>query len=488
MRPFGRSATLACFNLLDLVHEAPEVMAQATRGALDLVRDGVLSPPSPLTVMPVSKAQAAFRMMQAGKHTGKMVLSFQDDAAEVMVERGSLRSLRLNPDATYLLVGGLGGLGRSLARMMAGLGARHLAFVSRSGAAGGHDAQAVLAELQQLDGMTVKAYAADAADADALARALELCSSELPPIAGVFQLAMVLRDSLYEAMTHAQWAEALRPKVQGTWNLHEYFGHDRPLDFFVNLSSISGIIGNKGQANYAAGSTFQDAVANERRRAGLKGVSVDLGIMLDVGVIAEKGSVGDLRRWEEVIGVREPLFHALMKTVIDGQQQQQQDQGGELSIPPQIAIGLGTADVFDAAGATRPDYFADDKRFSPLTAPESDAHNAGMSAGGAVGSTSQAASLQLRLAGATTRAEAVQIIKDGLVDKIANILQTPSLEIDASRPIYLHGVDSLVAMEVRNWIRREMEAQVAIFDILEAVPMAQFAEKVADRSKLVQLT
>ncbi|PSN64199.1 beta-ketoacyl synthase domain-containing protein [Corynespora cassiicola Philippines] len=473
MRPFSRSATFACFNLLDLVEQAPEVMAEAMRETFTLVRRGVLASPHPLSVLPLNRIEDAFRMMQSGKHLGKLVITFKGNPEIPLLQRPH-EVQTLSPDSTYLLAGGLGGLGRSLARMLVSLGARRLAFVSRSGASTA-DSQAVVNELIQL-GATVKTYCADISDENALREALNCCSKELPPIKGVFQMAMLLRDSLYETMTHAQWVEATLPKIQGTWNLHEYFDHGHALDFFINLSSMSGIIGNKGQANYAAGSTFQDAIAHHRRSMGLKGLSLDLGIMLDVGVIAEQGSTGDLKRWEEVIGIREPLFHALMKAVI---QEEQQIHAGA-GIPAQICVGLGTAEAFDAAGVSRPDYLTDDIRFSPLSAGGSDIKSTLGKQGAPVG-----ADVKSRLAAATSKAQAADLIVDALVGKVADILQTPSAEIDASRPIYLYGVDSLVAMEVRNWIRREMGAQVAIFDILEAVPITQLARKIAERSRSV---
>ncbi|KAH9865621.1 hypothetical protein J1614_009206 [Plenodomus biglobosus] len=365
MRPFSRSATFACFNLLDLVDQAPEVMAEAMRETFELVRQGVLRSPYPLTVLPLNQIQDAFRTMQSGKHQGKLVITFKGNP-EITVLQRSQDALKLSPDGTYLLVGGLGGLGRSIAKMLVGLGARSLAFVSRSGATN-EDSRAVVSELIQLEAK-VNTYRTDISDENALREVLDRCDHELPPIKGVFQLAMVLRDSLYETMTHTQWVEASLPKIQGTSNLHQYFDQSYALDFFISLSSISGIIGNKGLANYAAGSTFQDAMAHHRRRAGLRGVSLDLGIMLDVGVIAEHGSTGDLKRWEEVIGVREPLFHALIKAVISGQQQ------ADLSatIPPQICVGLGTAEAFDATDVTRPDYLIDDIRFSKLSHWECD--------------------------------------------------------------------------------------------------------------------
>ncbi|KAB8275838.1 KR domain-containing protein [Aspergillus minisclerotigenes] len=144
-------------------------------------------------------------------------------------------------------------------------------------------------------------------------------TTDLPPIAGVVQMAMMLRGTLFEKMSYADWTQPLRSKIQGTLNLHNYFSATRPLDFFLICSSISGIFGNPDQTQYAAGNTFQDALAHHRRSQGLKGEAVNLGIMRDVGILAEQGATGKLAAWEAVLGIREKPFHALMKSLINSE-------------------------------------------------------------------------------------------------------------------------------------------------------------------------
>lgn len=89
-------------------------------------------------------------------------------------------------------------------------------------------------------------------------------------------------------MTFEQMTASIRPKVQGTRNLYEYFPKD--LDFFLMLSSIAGIAGSRGQSNYAAGNTFQDAFAKYRAGQNLRATSINLGTVVGVGYIAENES------------------------------------------------------------------------------------------------------------------------------------------------------------------------------------------------------
>lgn len=478
MRPFIKCTTFAFINLTNFFDDHKDIAGQILQDMFALVHKGVLYAPSPLTAYPVGEIESAFRTMQRGKHRGKLALSYPD-GAQAKVYRRARDALRLDPSATYLIVGGLGGLGRSLAREFVACGAQNIAFLSRSGAAGA-EAQSLVEELSAR-GALVKAYRADVADEASFLAAMEQCSREMPQVRGVVQMAMVLRDSVLENMSYADWTVPLRPKVQGTWNLHRFFDHSRPLDFFIACSSVSGVCGNAGQAQYAAGNTYQDALAQHRRAQGLKAVSVNLGIMRDVGAIAETAGVGNnLSQWEDVLGIREPAFHALVKSLIARQRGDDHDSS---ACPAQVCTGLGSADLIAAHGLSLPYYFSD-PRLGPL-AVTSAAAAAAQSSSASGGAGEQGTSLASRLAAAGGPEQAAEVILDALVRKVADMLQIPASEVDPGRPMYRYGVDSLVALEVRNWITRELKANVALLEILAAVPMAAFAAKIAEKSKLV---
>ncbi|KAK1749579.1 beta-ketoacyl synthase domain-containing protein [Echria macrotheca] len=462
MLPFAKQTTFTLINLWAMMEEAPQLMQGIVAETFANLRKGIIRAPVPLTVYPVAQHQDAFRLMQAGKHQGKLVLSYEGPN-EVPVLRRPRDLLQLDPSATYLLVGGLGGLGRSLASMMISSGARHLAFLSRHGAESSAAAKDTIDKLRA-DGCTVQVYKADVADRDSLNEALRSCALALPPIRGVVQMAMVLRDGVFANMTHDQWREATRPKVQGTWNLHEAFPCHHDLDFFIILSSCASVFGNRGQANYAAAGAYQDGLARHRRQLGLKAVSVDLGIMLDVGVLAEKGAAGDLAAMEQHLGIHEYEFHGLMRAVINGQLQNEPET--------QIITGLATSAIAAKSGMPRPAYLGH-PRFSHLALFDESASQDG-----------PAETVGARLREAKSKDEIAQIITHALIAKVAEILRTPESEIDPARPLYTYGVDSLVAMEVRSWIVREIQVDVSLFEILLAVPMEQFAIGLAGRKSI----
>lgn len=465
MRPFLQDATFAFFNLNHIEKDNPKLMAEIIQGTFDYLRRGITKPITPLTVYPISEVENAFRLMQTGKHVGKIALSYSDDDV-VPVVRSTTNSLQLNENGTYLLAGGLGGLGRSLAKTLVHHGARSLCFLSRSGAQS-DEAQRLVRDLEQKH-VIVKAYRCDIADDKATVEALAQCSKELPPIRGVVQSAMLLRDSLFQNMTYRQWTESVRPKVQGSWNLHKNL---QDVDFFIMLSSFAGVFGSRGQSNYAAAGAYEDALSHFRRSKGLNAVTIDLGIMRDIGVLAEKGITDYLREWEEPFGIREFEFHALMKQAIAGQLASLNE------VSPQILTGFATGGTTAWAGIDTPFYF-DDPRFSILAKT------------GARGQTTstcpeQAVSLQAQIAQAKTLAEAAGYISDALVARVAKSLQTPSSEIDTGRPLHSYGIDSLVAVEIGNWAFKEIKSQVTVFDILSAVPITTLAMKIASKSSLI---
>ena len=470
MKPFMQNTTFTFFNLMLVMEQAPDEYGQLFATVHDLVRQNILTAPHSLTTYPLGAAEKAFRLIQSGKHLGKLAF-VMDENYEAPVLHKASASLRLDPKATYLLVGGLGGLGRSLAGMFIDSGARNIAFISRSGDSSA-EAKKTISELEARPEVSIKLYRADIADKRSFEQAMTECGAECPPIQGVVQMAMVLRDALFEKMTFNDWDISLRPKVQGTRNLHEYFTTERPLDFMIFASSCAGIFGNSGQANYAAGNTYLDGLAQYRCSRGLKTVSVDLGIMRDVGVVAETGAKGFLGTWEKAIGIREPVFHAMMRFIINGQQ----GLGANL-FPAQVSVGLPTADIMVEYNLPRPHFF-DDPRMARLAL-------ATVPSDGGMGTRGISGSVESRLEEAETMDAATNIIGEALVQKMADMLQMVASDVDSTKPLYMYGVDSLVAVEVKNWILREMKANIPLLEILAGIPMDNLAAKIANRSKLV---
>ncbi|EFE44178.1 polyketide synthase, putative [Trichophyton verrucosum HKI 0517] len=218
----------------------------------------------------------AFRYMQTGKHMGKIIIKMPEDPAELPVAKNNL-NLSLSPGGSYLLAGGLGGLGRPITTWMIEKGARNFIFLSRSAGESDSD-KAFLRELDA-QGCTATVVKGNVTELDDVKRA---ATASPKPVVGVINLAMVLRDEAFEKMTYDDWNAALAPKVQGTWNLHNVF-KDVSLDFFILTSSISGMRGNFGQANYNAANTFLDTFVRYRKSMDLPVWAIDVGAMQEIG-------------------------------------------------------------------------------------------------------------------------------------------------------------------------------------------------------------
>lgn len=214
-------------------------------------------------------------------------------------------------------------------------------------------------------------------------------------------------------------------------------------------------LGNRGQSTYAASGAFQDALASHRRSLGLKAVTVDLGVMRDIGVIAEKGATDVLKEWQLPFGMRENEFHALMKNVI----------------AHEMTSGR-------AAGVQTPFYFSD-PRFSHLASKGASSNVDATAA--ATSGQGESASVGQQLAEATSLADATSAVTDALAARVAKSLQTDKTDIDPSRPLHSYGIDSLVGVEIANWVFKETKVGVSVLDVLATTSMSDFAGNVAKK-------
>lgn len=248
------------------------------------------------------------------------------------------------------------------------------------------------------------------------------------------------------------------PKVHGTWNLHELLPRD--LDFFVMLSSLAGVMGHRGQGNYGCGNIFQDYFASFRRSQGLRAMTIDIGYLLSVGFVAEHDEYVDHVKAMGLKVMHKSDLHGLMATALEGSD----------AHPPQVMCGLPYNEHDDAW------YWIQDQRFAGLRKKASGS--------GAGGSATVSLRDELVRCGKADD-EAVHLITSALVQRLAKLMMMPEDDVDAGKPLSAYGVDSLVAVEVRNWIAKEVAVEVSVFDIMANIPMRQLAADLAGKSKLL---
>lgn len=365
---------------------------------------------------------------------------------------------RLQPDATYVLAGGLGGLGRNIATFLVDLGARHVCFLSRCPTAS-QDTETFLAELRKRQ-VCVSAYKCDISDMRSLRATLQQCRQEHPPIKGIIQCAMVLRDVSFQKMTHQQWQEALRPKVQGSANLAAAAIEPRHRPFFIMLSSFTAIFGNRTQANYVAACAFQDALAHDLRTRGLHAVALDLGIMRDVGYLAQHGSVGALKDWEQGFGLREYEMRALLHAAMANQ------------TPTQPITGLPTGAAAAAAGLARP-FFLDGPKFAALAVSN---HTSPKQPTTAARPTAPSLS-NLKRCAPDSKAQ----ISTAFRAAIAAALHMSVADVVLTRALHALGTDSLTVIEVQSWLFRALGVRVSADELMADLPLSQVVESVWEK-------
>ncbi|KAK3324470.1 fatty acid synthase S-acetyltransferase [Cercophora scortea] len=470
MHPFAKNVSFTAIDLLYVLQSNLPLARRIFEEVKLLVDAGKIRGPQPLNVYGYSQIETAFRVMQAGKHIGKIVVKPEPgEIVQIVPDRRP--SWTFGASATYLISGGLGGLGRSMARWMVRRGARNLILLSRSGPTT-EQAKSLVTELEAA-GCTISTPICDISNEDELASVLATCLESMPPIKGCIQGAMVLRDSTFSNMSLPDFHAALVPKVQGSWNLHKLL--PRGLDFFLLLSSAAGVIGTTGQSNYTAGNTYQDALARYRVLHGEKAISLNLGMILSVGFVAERPDYMDVLMQRGFWPIRETEFLGMLEYHCNP----------ELPLASllraQVVTGMETPASLKARGGDEA-FWMPKPLFRNLHQMDHNIEAANADTTGAGG-----ANFAALLGAVTSMDEAGVIVTDALTYKLAKSLSIPREEIDPQKPMHSYGVDSLVAVEMRNWLAKELRADVAVFELMSNASIAGIGGVVAAKSRLLSI-
>ncbi|MEV1159581.1 SDR family NAD(P)-dependent oxidoreductase, partial [Micromonospora chokoriensis] len=391
------------YRAFDTIQAGPDRIQEMLRALVDLFEAGALRP-LPVTTWDVRAAGAAFRHVSQAAHVGKVVLTVPT---------------ALDPEGAVLLTGGTGAIGAAVARhLVTTHGVRHLVLAGRRGpdAPGAAD----LAEELRGLGASVTLAACDVADRSAAA-ALIAASTTDRPLTAVVHLAGVLDDGVLGAMTADRLSSVLRPKVDAAWHLHD-LTQDQPLAAFVLFSSLSGLLGAAGQANYAAANAFLDGFAAHRRAQGRPAISLAWGPWTATTSMAGRLDDTDTRRMDRtgVLGFDTGEGLALLDLALGVDE--------SLTVPVRLARTV-------AAGTTPPPLLRGLVR--GVTRPA-----------GSAGPADAATALRRRLA--TAPAEAERILLDIVVADVAAVLGHAPSDVVAGRAFKELGFDSLTAVELRN--------------------------------------
>ena len=280
MRVFRKNLRFAAIDVDRLMLDDPVLSHTLSQACIDLMGEGAVAPPR-VTAFPYGDYAGALRLMTTGQHEGKLVLRAPADPADRGFDIADTRPF-LDPEATYLVTGGLGGFGLRFVPYLLAVGARHLTLIDRDPTRG-RDVEWIR------QNTTLSKMAGDyeidivAGDVTSEADVRRSIAGLERPLKGVFHLAGTLEDRSFLDTSPDSLARVFAPKARGALNLHRATA-DCDLDYFVLFSSIASTFGNLGQINYSGASGFLDGLAAYRRRRGLPGLSYNLGPVTEVGM------------------------------------------------------------------------------------------------------------------------------------------------------------------------------------------------------------
>ncbi|KAI1467743.1 polyketide synthase [Daldinia caldariorum] len=480
MSVFLRNATFTAFDLSELYFHRDqfyrEMLVSKMREVLDLFRAKEIKP-LPTQCFDVSEITSAYRYFSKRDRVGKVVISLRDPRSSIPVSPAKYLTI-LYPEKVYLLVGCLGGLGRSLSSWLLSRGARNFVFLGRSG----DDrpaAKALVSQLQEA-GADVSTVRGDVCLPDDVGNAIQCCVDTGLPIGGVIQASMGLSESLFSRMSGEAWQKAVRPKWAGTRNLDSAIrGLDDQLDFFMLMSSISGSVGTATESNYCAANSFLDAFARKGRREGRPYISLGLGMVSEVGYLHENPEIEALLLRRGIQPLNEEEFLQMVDFSLMSAKgistTSTSFSSSSFSSSSHILTGLEPLRLrqlrsqgFDIShGATQ------DPRSSILSAALQADKQTNGSATELLQDMAVAPWLMSvppgALAALKKQADAptleVAILR--LAKKcFSNLILLPTELIDDHKALNEYGVDSMIASEFRTWFWNAFKVDVSFLDIL----------------------
>lgn len=449
---------------------------RALNSVLELYQEKRISPIRPTKVFDGASTCEAFRYMQRGQHIGRICISIRETPDKTSLS-GNVVSRQKAPElhnsASYLLVGGLGGLGRAVSLWMVEHGARHLIYLSRN--AGVNSENALFVEELNSLGCHVQLVRGSVTDPAIVEKAVREAAK---PVRGMLQMSMVLRDENFSKMTLDQWNAANFPKVGGTWNLHNAaVSASLDLDFFVLFSSLSGIVGQPGQANYAAGNTFLDAFVQYRNTLGLCASAIDIGAVGDIGYLS--GNPEMMQKMTatgfKLLGEQE-ILDALAVAIAPERlgNVECETQGSRFVDLNNFVLGLALTSPLH--GSANRIVWKNDRRMAIY-------HN---TASSDVDAAAASTSLKSYIAGAKSdismlkNADAAAFFASEIGKRLFSLLMKPAEDLNTALSLVDLGMDSLVGIELCTWWKQAFGFKISVLEMLGMGTLEALGQHAAD--------
>ncbi|MCM2370264.1 type I polyketide synthase [Aporhodopirellula aestuarii] len=443
---FKNNISYHMIDLAQIIADRPSRIAAILADVSLRLESGTYRP-LPHHVFPIGNVVDAFRFMAQGRHTGKNVLSFDggSSSAETLsigpcTEDGKL----LRGDASYLITGGAGGFGFEIAKWMIRQGARRLVLMSRSGP---REETAIEIETLRAEGITITDARGDVTNRDDVERVIGEIEADGSVLKGVVHAAMVLDDMFIADLDEGSFSKVLYPKMLGAWNLHQST-QNLSLDHFICFSSFSNVVGAARQANYNAGNSFLDSLAQHRQARGLPSLTVNWGAVLGAGFVARNQKTAE---YLEGIGLQAfGMSEAL-------------DVFAEMILRDTALIGAADVDWkqlgrLSAAVGKLPMYSLVTQNAS------SNRSNSG---------------LQSELQDASPK-ERLGILADLVAQQVAGVFGIEADKVDRVASLTQVGIDSLMAVELINRLETATGTKIPMNRILSGPSVLELSRTIMD--------
>ncbi|CVK98127.1 related to fusarin C cluster-polyketide synthase/NRPS [Fusarium mangiferae] len=316
--------------------------------------------------------------------------------------------------------------------------------------------QVWLKELR-IQGAQVNLYQADVSDKAALLQAHDQIVKEMPPICGTANAALLLSDRTFTELKVNDFTKVFGPKVKGTQNLHELLINQK-LDFFIMFSSLASVVGNRGQANYAASNLFMSAIAEQRRVKGLAASVMHIGMVLGVGYVSSTGAYEATLRSSNYMAISETdLLNMFSQAILVGQPTS--------THAPELITGLNR---FSLEPDAQKYFWRDNMRFCHHMLEEEHQERA----------SATKVSISQRLSEAKGTPEILAVVEEEFCTKLERLLQAEAGSVKTSQSLLGLGVDSLVATEIRSWFLKELEVDTPVLEILNTASITELCSTV----------
>ena len=489
---FQKNVNFSSYELDVVLDNDPELGGELMKTVNGLYQTGRIAPIRPLSVSDVSELDQTLLSFSNGTHIGRLVVTFQNPNSIIKMLRQP-QTATFDPQARYIITGGLGGLGRGIIRWMVDRGAHDFVVLSRRGASTS-TAQVLLDDLKAR-GVRIETIACDVSKREQVMQVIDKISAAKRPVKGVVNAALSLSDSSFDKLTIDQWRSGIAAKTQGLVNLHEAT-ITLPLNFFVLLKSTETIWAPPTRAAYVAADNFAAYFARYRRRLGLPASAVSYGFVSDAGsdyLESRHEKENMYARNAASTMTQHQALAALEPAFLDSQSPshwigQQQD-------PLSATTFFTCFNPVDLAGMTPTDdvpRWHRDGRVSLIMRAMNDARRHGLTSteDGIDGDADDSASWTARLrhafddaitTGPDTRATTVELVTNGITEAMAEMLYIDAGNVNPSKSVAEHGVDSLIAAELRSWFRQALNTNMQnLLDDQTSIKM--LAEQIVDKA------